>query len=275
MTSLVTRITPLRVFAALTGVGRRHDEPFIGSSTLVLRVYSRGYNLNATFIELRRGWDEHSRSAKPWQSERNLRLRTKFMLAFALVTAGLTCATLLIVRRAAEKRVQQEIKGEACNALLTFQVLQHQRQVALSRKADLLASLASMRNGEATTIQDVGENPWQSEECDLFVLADSSGKITALHSTVAKFPLDVAQDMLSYDLKQGNSTGWWYSGTRLYQVVLQPFYDDQPTNFAGFHRVTWHFAMAAILWLAHFPRSRSRNLHVCYGPVPRQNRSTS
>ena len=43
-----------RVFAALTDVGRRHDEPFIGSSTLVLRVYSRGYNLNATFIELGR-----------------------------------------------------------------------------------------------------------------------------------------------------------------------------------------------------------------------------
>jgi len=152
------------------------------------------------------------------------------MLAFALVTAGLTCATLLIVRRAAEKRVQQEIKGEARNALLTFQVLQHQRQVALSRKADLLASLASMRNGEATTIQDVGEDPWQSEECDLFVLANSSGKITALHSTMAKFPLDVAQDLLSHDLKQGSSTGWWYSGTRLYQVVLQPFYGDQPTN---------------------------------------------
>jgi len=157
------------------------------------------------------------------------------MLAFALVIAGLTCATLLIVRRAAEKRVQREIKGEALNALLTFQVLQHQRQVALSHKADLLASLASMRNGEATTIHDVGENPWQSDECDLFVLADSSGKIVALHSTMAKFPLDIAQDMLSHDLKQGHSTGWWYSGTRLYQVVLQPFYDDQPAkrNLSG------------------------------------------
>ena len=98
------------------------------------------------------------------------------------------------------------IKGEARNALLTFQVLQHQRQVALSHKADLLASLASMRNGEATTIQDVGENPWQSE-CDLFVLADPSGKIIALHSKMAKFPLDVAQDMISHDLKQGHSTG--------------------------------------------------------------------
>ncbi len=129
------------------------------------------------------------------------------MLAFALVTAGLTCATLLIVRRAAEKRVQREIKGEALNALLTFQVLQHQRQVALSHKADLLASLASMRNGEATTIQDVGENPWQSDESDLFVLADPGGKIIALHSKMAKFPLDVAQDMISHDLKQGHSTG--------------------------------------------------------------------
>src|ERR1700674_832792 len=86
----------------------------------------------------------------------NLRLRTKFLLSLVLVTAGLTCATLFVVHRYAAVQAQREIEAGARNAMLTFQVLQQQQQqIALSRKADLLATLAYMRNGDATTIQDV------------------------------------------------------------------------------------------------------------------------
>jgi signal transduction histidine kinase/ActR/RegA family two-component response regulator len=165
----------------------------------------------------------------------NLRLRTKFLLSLVLITACLTCATLLVVRRSAQMRVQREIQQEALNTVLTFEVVQHQHQVVLSRKADLLASVAFMRNGDATTIQDVSEDPWQSGECDLFVLADPSGKIVALHSTIPEFPIATAEQMLARSLKDGNTAGWWYSGTRLYQVVLQPFYDGAPlqSNLLG------------------------------------------
>ena len=153
-----------------------------------------------------------------------MRLRTKFMLSLALVTAGLTWATLLVVRRTAEGRVQREIQEESQNAMMTFQVLQHGHLVALMRKADLLASLVAMRNGDPTAIEDVGRDPWQSEECDLLVLADPSGKIVALHTTMDEFPRGTAQSVLGHELRQRNTTGWWYSGTRLYQVVLKPFY---------------------------------------------------
>ena len=159
-----------------------------------------------------------------------MRLRTKFLLSLVLITAGLTCATLLVVRGNAQERVQREIKEEALNAILTFQVVQHQHQVALSHKADLLATVASMRNGDATAIQDVGEDPWQSDECHLLALADRNGKIVALHTTLDEFPVAIAQDMLSHSLREGNATGWWYSGTRLYQIVLQRFYDGTPTK---------------------------------------------
>jgi signal transduction histidine kinase/ActR/RegA family two-component response regulator len=159
-----------------------------------------------------------------------LRLRTKFLLSLVLITAGLTCATLLVVRQNAQERVQREIQEDALNALLTFQVVQHQHQVALSRKADLLASLAFMRNGDATTIQDISEDPWQSDDCDLFVLADGSGKIVALHTTTLEFPVATAEDLLRRSRKEGSTSGWWYSGKRLYQVVLQPFYDGVPTK---------------------------------------------
>ena len=168
-------------------------------------------------------------------NEANLKLRTKFLLSLVLITAGLTCATLLVVRLNAQDRVQREIQEDALNAILAFQVVQHEHQVVLTRKADLLASLALMRNGDATAVQDAGEDPWQSEECDLFVLADPAGKIVALHTRVSDFPLATAQNMLARSLKEGAASGWWYSGSRLYQVVLQPFYDGVPSkaNFLG------------------------------------------
>lgn len=191
----------------------------------------------------------------------NLQLRTKFLFSLVLVTAGLTCATLLVLRRTFQVQVQREIEGEARNAILTFQILQQQHETALSHKADLLAEVAFMRNGDATTIRDIGEDPWQSDDCDLFVLADSSGKIVAMHTTMEAFPVATAEEM--FRRSAGSTTGWWYSGTRLYQVVLQPFYDDPPLNktllrwlwateltpaksmiSAEFQPVSWYCAMA-------------------------------
>jgi signal transduction histidine kinase/ActR/RegA family two-component response regulator len=151
------------------------------------------------------------------------------MLSFALLTAGLTCATLLTVRRNAESRVRLEVKQQALSAILTFQALERHHQVALARKADLLASLALMRNGEATALKEVADDPWQSEECDLLALADPNGKVIAVHPTTGRFPMPAAQEMLTLSLQYGHNSGWWYSGTRLYQVVLQSFYDG-PAN---------------------------------------------
>jgi signal transduction histidine kinase len=152
------------------------------------------------------------------------------MLSLAVVTSCLTWATLFIVRRTAEHRVQREIQEESQNAIVTFDALQHGHLVSLLHKADLLASLVSMRNGDPAAIEDVGRDPWQSDDCDLLVLSDASGKITALHTTMDEFPVAIAQDVLNQTLKQRTSTGWWYSGTRLYQVVLKPFYEGEPAS---------------------------------------------
>jgi len=46
------------------------------------------------------------------------------MVSLAVVTASLTWATLFVVRRTAEGRVQREIQEESQNAMMTFQVLQ-------------------------------------------------------------------------------------------------------------------------------------------------------
>jgi signal transduction histidine kinase/CheY-like chemotaxis protein len=156
----------------------------------------------------------------------NLRLRTKFLLSLLLVTSALTCATLLVMRHSAEVQMQREIEEGARNAILTFQVVQQQHQIVLAQKADLLATLAFMRNGDASTIRDASEDPWSSGECDLFLIANRMAKVTGLHTRISDFAEPKAERFLLGSLIAESSTGWWYSGTNLYQVVLQPFYED-------------------------------------------------
>jgi signal transduction histidine kinase/ActR/RegA family two-component response regulator len=160
----------------------------------------------------------------------NLRLRTKLLLSFVLLSAGLTCATLLVVRRSAQVQMQHQVEQDARNATLMFQVMEHQHQMALSRKADLLASLTYMRDGDTTAIKDVSEDPWKSDDCNMFALADKKGKIVALQSTTSVFPTGVAQEMLHRSLSNGSVSAWWVNDKNVYQVVLQRFYDGPPVK---------------------------------------------
>jgi signal transduction histidine kinase/ActR/RegA family two-component response regulator len=132
-----------------------------------------------------------------------------------------------VVRGNAEQKAQQHLEQDTRQAILTFQVVQQQQHLALSRKADLLAFLAFMRNGDATAIEDASNDPWQSEDFNLFVLADKSGKIKAIHSTASAFPVTAAQEMIWRSLSRGETSGWWSDGKNLYQVVLKPFYEDE------------------------------------------------
>jgi signal transduction histidine kinase/ActR/RegA family two-component response regulator len=164
------------------------------------------------------------------------RLRTRLLLFFVLVTTSLTCATLLVVRRNAHTQAQREIERDARTATSTFLFIQKQQQMELARRADLLASLAFMRNGDVTTIEDASNDPWQTNDCNLFLLTDKDSKIMALRSSGAAFPIIMAQQQLTNLVSRGETSGWWFSGKNLYQVVLQPFYDGASTkrNLQGF-----------------------------------------
>jgi len=159
-----------------------------------------------------------------------LKLRTKLLSSLVLVIAALTCATLLTLRHNAKIQLERQVEDEARNVILTFQVMQQERQIALSHKADLLATVASMRNGDVTTIDAAGEDPWQSPGRDLLALSDQSGRILAMHTTAGEFPISAAEAMLRRSRRAGEKNGWWYSGTQLYQIAIQPFYSDPPSN---------------------------------------------
>ncbi len=157
--------------------------------------------------------------------QENLRLRTKLLLSFVILTISLTTATLLVVHQNAEAHAQQEIEKDAQSATSTFQVMQRQQEITLNRRADLLASLAFMRNGDVTAVEDAGNDPWQSDDCNLFLLTDASGKIMAMHLSGTPFPQADAQEMLTRSIARRDTSGWWFGGKNLYQVVLQPFYE--------------------------------------------------
>lgn len=152
----------------------------------------------------------------------SFKLRTKFLLSFVIITTTLMCLTLLVVGHEARAKIDQQIEEQSGRAILAFQAMQHQHEMALSHKAELLATLAALRDGDPTAVSDASEDPWQSEDCNLFLMTDAHGKVIALHTSSGDFPIADAERLLRKMLDSHASNGWWVSGTQLYQVVLHP-----------------------------------------------------
>ena len=152
----------------------------------------------------------------------NLRLRTKFLLSMVLVIAGLTWVALLIVRQTVQERAQQELTTNANNSLVIFEILQHQRRMVMSRKADLLATSAFLSNNDANTFRDSIDNPLDTSRSNLEALADPSGMIVALYPTNTGLSTQNLEALLRSSLARNRSSDWWFDDGHLYQVELQP-----------------------------------------------------
>jgi hypothetical protein len=152
----------------------------------------------------------------------NLRLRTKFLLSMILVIAGLTWLSLLIVRHSVQDRARQELTTDLYNSLLMLDRLQRERQLAISRKADLLATSAFLSNNDPTSFTDSTDNPLDTSKGDLVALADNLGTISAFRSPHPDFLAQSAETLLASSLRKNRKTDWWLKGGHLYQVILQP-----------------------------------------------------
>src|SRR5947208_11723418 len=155
-----------------------------------------------------------------------VRLRTKFLLSMVLISAGLTSLSLLLVRQSVQSRARQEIVEGLRNSVSTFLSFHREQQITLSHSADLLADLPNLRalmttNHEAT-IQDGSTVLWKLADSDLFVLADPSGKVVALHTNTPGFTREMAQSSLSTSMERQER--WWFGGQHLYAVFLKPIY---------------------------------------------------
>jgi len=161
-------------------------------------------------------------------------LRTKFLLSLALISALLTWATLLLVQYRVRLHVKDELTQELRNSVLTFHNLQQQRESTLERSAALLATLpplkAVMTSQDPVTIQDASAMFWELAGSQLFVLADRSGRLAAMHTTSPGFTNAQAQDSILRSLRGGDSRDWWFGNGRLFEVFLQPIYFGSPED---------------------------------------------
>src|SRR6202162_4212208 len=169
-----------------------------------------------------------------------LRMRTKFLLSMLLISAGLTCTSLLLVRHSVQKQVKKEIFADLQNSVSTFQNFQRERELTLAHSADLLADLPNLRALMTTqheaTIQDASSDLWRLAGSDLFVLADRTGRVVALHTASPGFSRDMAQQSLNRPANQEGSSQWWYGARHLYQGFIKPIYAGPAAenNLLGF-----------------------------------------
>src|SRR6267143_2542977 len=84
-------------------------------------------------------------SRRQERSVRTIQLRTKFLLSLLAISAGLTTATLLIVRYNMRAQVRDSIREDLRNAVNTYQIFEKQRQSTSTQSVRLIATLPYLR----------------------------------------------------------------------------------------------------------------------------------
>jgi signal transduction histidine kinase len=151
-----------------------------------------------------------------------------------LITAGLTAMSLLVVRQSVQRHVREGIVQDLRNSVTTFQNFQHDREVMLTRSAELVADLpitrAIMTAHDPATIQDASRDVWQLTGSDLLVLANRNGTVVALHTKSPGFTQDAAQQYFQQSLNEEDFSHWWFGAHHLYQTFVQPVYFGSKTQ---------------------------------------------
>jgi signal transduction histidine kinase len=133
-----------------------------------------------------------------------------------------------MVHRSIRLQLQKEIAEELRSSVTVFRDYQRQREISLTRSAELLANLpilkAQMTTRDAATIQDASAETWRLASSDIFLLANPAGKILAIHTVVPGITRSAAQELLKSSLLTDQPSFWWHGGGHLYQVFLQPVY---------------------------------------------------
>jgi signal transduction histidine kinase len=154
------------------------------------------------------------------------RLRSQLLIAALLIILGLTGSLLFFVRYTVNVEIQKQVRDGTDASVRTFESLQRQRELQLSRMAAMLADLptlkAMMPAPNALTISDASESFWKLAGSDLFVLARPNREVVALHLTKPGWSAANVQRDLVRSTDLGEDASWWYNDGRLYQVFLQP-----------------------------------------------------
>ncbi len=145
--------------------------------------------------------------------------------AMALIIAGATFGSLLIVRHQLQSQVTNDFSSDLSHSVTTFQTLETQRLNALERENTVLAdlpTLALMTTSDKATIQDAGVHFWQVSESDLFGLADNQGRVVAAYAKDMRETERLAADFTQ--LFKTPTPRYLVSSNRLYACSVHPLY---------------------------------------------------
>src|SRR6267378_303462 len=163
-----------------------------------------------------------------------LRLQTQLLISSLLIICALTGAILLIVRQTVRSQIAEQVRDSSAASVHEFESVQLKLQIQLSRTAALLAELptlkALMTTRDAPTIQDGSLPFWTLAGSDLFLLADTQGRVVALDVTQKGLDRETAEHYLGTSLREGQESAWWYSGGQLYWVFLRPILAGSGSN---------------------------------------------
>ena len=157
---------------------------------------------------------------------RGIRTRVLLVAAMALIIAGATFGSLLIVRHQLQDQVSNDFTSDLSHSVTTFQNLETQRLNALERENALLADLptlkALMTTSDKATIQDGGVHFWKVSESDLFGLADNRGRVVAAYAKDMRETEQLAVDFTQ--LFKTPTPLYLVSSNRLYACSVHPLY---------------------------------------------------
>ena len=157
-----------------------------------------------------------------------MRLRTKFLLSLLAISAGLTSATLFIVRYNVQNQVRDSLRIDLQNSVNTYQNFDLQRNDSLTHSAALLANLPNVRalmtTRDPATIQDASADVWRQSGSDLLVFASGSGDVLGIQTSASGFDRATAEALLDRSLVHKLTRDWWLGNGHLFQVWIQPIY---------------------------------------------------
>lgn len=158
--------------------------------------------------------------------KRGIRTRMLLVAAMALIIAGATFGSLLIVRHQLEDQVRQGLTTDLTHSVSTFQNLEAQRLNALEHENALLADLptlkAMMTTSDKRTIEDAAVRYWKISGDDLFALTDNQGQVMAVYASDQQDTSALATDL--HELFAVPASRYLVSSNHLYACSVRPLY---------------------------------------------------
>lgn len=152
-------------------------------------------------------------------------LRTKFMISLVLLSAGLSIASLMMVRDRVGRHVHDELVAALQNSATTFKEVQRAKDQSTESTAQLISNITSLKAmmtiSDRLTIQDASTDIWRRAGTDLFALSTPAGKLLALHMKGTPATTSELEACFARSLSSSRSRDWWFMGGRLYEVFLE------------------------------------------------------